>query len=179
MGLPRWLRWLKKKSACNAGDPGSIPGLRRSAGEGNGYPLQYSCLENPMDRGYKTEPLTLSLVHFHTNVMKAPFIPSPYWYMMKTGSSGVPFGTRQPRQLTTRARRISEPDNTHTRLGLKPTSQLPGCYVYAPLGWHFSSYSFPCFCFWTPVTAMKTGNFSCSLTTCLTRPRRNHKVVKQ
>ena len=38
-------------SACNAGDPGSIPGLGRSPGEGNGNPLQYSSLENPMDRG--------------------------------------------------------------------------------------------------------------------------------
>ena len=36
-------------SACNAGDPGSIPGSGRSPGEGNGNPLQYSCLENPMD----------------------------------------------------------------------------------------------------------------------------------
>ena len=40
-----------KASACNAGDLGSIPGLGRSPGEGNGKPLQYSCLENPMDRG--------------------------------------------------------------------------------------------------------------------------------
>ena len=49
-----------KASACNAGDPGSIPGLERSAGEGNGNPLLcfsfffsplYSYLENPMDRG--------------------------------------------------------------------------------------------------------------------------------
>ena len=40
-----------KTSACNAGDPGSIPGLGRYPGEGNGNPLQYSCLENPMDRG--------------------------------------------------------------------------------------------------------------------------------
>ena len=40
-----------KESACNAGDLGSIPGLGRSSGEGNGYPLQYSCLENSMDRG--------------------------------------------------------------------------------------------------------------------------------
>ena len=40
-----------KASACNAGDPGSIPGLGRSPGEGNGNPVQYSCLENPMDRG--------------------------------------------------------------------------------------------------------------------------------
>ena len=38
-----------KASAYNAGDPGSIPGLGRSPGEGNGSPLQYSCLENPMD----------------------------------------------------------------------------------------------------------------------------------
>ena len=38
-------------SACNAGDLGSIPGLGRSPGEGNGNPLQYSCLENPMDKG--------------------------------------------------------------------------------------------------------------------------------
>ena len=38
-----------KASAYNAGDPGSIPGLRRSPGEGNGNPLQYSCLEKPMD----------------------------------------------------------------------------------------------------------------------------------
>ena len=40
-----------KESVCYAGDPGSIPGLGRSLGEGNGYPLQYSCLENFMDRG--------------------------------------------------------------------------------------------------------------------------------
>ena len=40
-----------KAPACNAGDPGSIPELGRSPGEGNGNPLQHSCLENPMDRG--------------------------------------------------------------------------------------------------------------------------------
>ena len=40
-----------KASAYNTGDPGSIPGFGRSPGEGNGNPLQYSCLENPMDRG--------------------------------------------------------------------------------------------------------------------------------
>ena len=40
-----------KASACNAGDPGSIPGSGRSPGEGNGNPLQNSCLENPMDGG--------------------------------------------------------------------------------------------------------------------------------
>ena len=40
-----------KESAWNVGDPGSIPGSGRSPGEENGYPLQYSCLENSMDRG--------------------------------------------------------------------------------------------------------------------------------
>ena len=48
-GLPWWLSG--KESACNAGDLGLIPGLGRSRGGGHGNPLQYSCLENPMDRG--------------------------------------------------------------------------------------------------------------------------------
>ena len=53
-----WAKWQGfpgglevKVSACNAGDLGSIPGSGRFPGEGNGNPLQYSCLENPMDRG--------------------------------------------------------------------------------------------------------------------------------
>ena len=49
--LPRWLS-VCKASACSVGDAGDvslIPGSGRSAGEGNGNPLQYSCLENPMD----------------------------------------------------------------------------------------------------------------------------------
>ena len=50
IGGLRW--WLSsKESACNSGDIGSIPGLGRSPWEGNGNPLQYSCLENFMDRG--------------------------------------------------------------------------------------------------------------------------------
>ena len=40
-----------KESACSVGDSVSIPGLGRSPGEGSGNPLQYSCLENPMDKG--------------------------------------------------------------------------------------------------------------------------------
>ena len=63
-----------KVSACNAGDPGLIPGSGRSPGEGNGTPLQYSCLENPIDgwrslagcspRGRK-ESDTTERLHFH------------------------------------------------------------------------------------------------------------------
>ena len=49
LGLPWWLS--SKESACNAGDTGSVPGSGRSPGEGNGNPLPYSCLKNPMDRG--------------------------------------------------------------------------------------------------------------------------------
>ena len=40
-----------KESTCSVGDPGLTPGSGKSPGEGNGYPLQYSCLENPMDGG--------------------------------------------------------------------------------------------------------------------------------
>ena len=40
-----------KESACNVGDLGSIPGLGRYLGEGNGNPLQYTCMENPINRG--------------------------------------------------------------------------------------------------------------------------------
>ena len=47
--LPWWSDG--KASVYNVGDPGSIPGSGRSPGEGNGTPLQYYCLENPMDRG--------------------------------------------------------------------------------------------------------------------------------
>ena len=49
MGFPH--SSVSKESVCNAGDPGLIPGSGRSPGEGNGNPLQYSCLENPTDRG--------------------------------------------------------------------------------------------------------------------------------
>ena len=49
MGLPWWHKC--KESACIAGDQGLIPGSGGSLGEGNCYPLQYSCLENSMDRG--------------------------------------------------------------------------------------------------------------------------------
>ena len=49
MGFPGGLE--SKATAYNAGDLGSVPELGRSPGEGNGKPLQYSCLGNPMDRG--------------------------------------------------------------------------------------------------------------------------------
>ena len=59
---------VDKESAYNAGDPGLIPGLGRSAGEGIGYPLQYSGLENSMDfivHGVAKSQTGLSNFHFH------------------------------------------------------------------------------------------------------------------
>ena len=68
-----------KEPACNAGDLGLFPGLARSPGQGNGYPLQYSCLENSMDRGawlgYK-ELDTTERVLFFLNIT----IPSSFFF---------------------------------------------------------------------------------------------------
>ena len=70
-GLP-WR--LSKESACNAGDLDSIPGLGRSPGEGNCYPLQYSGLENSMDGGtwhttvHGATKSRTQLSHFHFNI---------------------------------------------------------------------------------------------------------------
>ena len=65
MGLPH--SSVGKESACSAGDPSSIPGLGRSAGEGIGYPLQYSGLENSKDcivHGVAKSQTQLSDFHF-------------------------------------------------------------------------------------------------------------------
>ena len=98
LGLPWWLRG--KESACNMGDLGSIPGLGRSPGEGNGNPLQYSCREFHGQRsleGYspwgdkeskRTEQLTLSLFSFvflspskANKQLQILFHESVYWVM--------------------------------------------------------------------------------------------------
>ena len=74
---------MVKASACNAGDLGSIRGLGRSPGEGNGNPLQYSCLENSMDRG-----VWQAIVHWvakswaqpSTRTMETKFSPPNCWF---------------------------------------------------------------------------------------------------
>ena len=55
-----------KETSCNAGDPGSDPGLGRSPGEGNGYPFQYSCLENSMDYSPWVTKSQTGLSDFHS-----------------------------------------------------------------------------------------------------------------
>ena len=62
-----------KESACSAGDLGLIPGLGRAPGEGKGYPLQYSGLENPMDSivlGVTKSQTQLNDFHFHRDLLK-------------------------------------------------------------------------------------------------------------
>ena len=78
---------ISKESACNAGDLGLILGQERYPGEGNGDSLQYSCLENPMDRGawqavlqrFKESDMTEATSHPHTkNRVEFPVIHSRF-----------------------------------------------------------------------------------------------------
>ena len=82
-----------KASACNAGDPGLIPGSGRSPGEGNGNPLQYSCLENPIDGGAlwatvhrvaksRTRLSYFTSLHFMQNLEKEELMMSPGLYRL-------------------------------------------------------------------------------------------------
>ena len=66
-----------KESTCNAGDWGSIPGSGRSPGEGNGYPLQYSCLQNPMNRGdwWATVQGFMTLRVIHGRITNTHYLP--------------------------------------------------------------------------------------------------------
>ena len=90
-------RWLSgKKSACQAGDMGSIPGLGRSPGEGNGNPLQYSCLGTPMDRrawqvilhGVAKSQTPLSM---HTHINTRDLFNSTLEGTFKTAVGGLPW----------------------------------------------------------------------------------------
>ena len=67
LGPPRWLNG--KESVCNAGDLSSIPGLKKSPGEGNGNPLHYSCLDDFMDRG-AWEPIVQGVAKSRTQLGK-------------------------------------------------------------------------------------------------------------
>ena len=72
-------RSVGKESACSAGHPSLIPGLGRSAGEGIGYPLQYSGLENSKDcivHGVEKSQTQLSNLHFHFHIFMI-FLSSP------------------------------------------------------------------------------------------------------
>ena len=90
LGFPCGL--IGKESACNAGDLGSVPGLGRHPGEGKGYPLQYSGLENSMDcivHGISKSRTQLSNFHFH-------FIRSHYLIYSDWGHLCLPPGPINP-----------------------------------------------------------------------------------
>ena len=82
-GVPQCLSG--EESACSAGDAGSIPGSRRSPGGGHGNALQYSCLENPMDRRAWQATVTkswsqleqLSTVHIYVYIWRREWLPTP------------------------------------------------------------------------------------------------------
>ena len=76
MGFPS--SSVSKESASNAGDLGSISGLGRFFGEGNGNPLQYSCLENPMDRGAR-QATVLGVARVRHNVATKPPPKTNFW----------------------------------------------------------------------------------------------------
>ena len=75
-----------KASACNVGDPGSIPGLGRSPGEGNGNPLQYSCLENPMD-GRAWWAIVHGVANSWTRLSLLTYLPLTQLGNSKTGNN--------------------------------------------------------------------------------------------
>ena len=94
-----------KESSCNAGDLGSIPGLERSLGEGKGYPLQYSGLENSMDciaYGVTKSQTRLSDFHFHFlhKVFLGSLQDSDLLFMFNTHSTSCGEGNGTPLQYS-------------------------------------------------------------------------------
>ena len=67
-----------KESACNTGDPGVTPGSERSPGEGNGYPIQYSCLENPITRGAWRATVD-GIAELDTTEQLTHYVKAQYW----------------------------------------------------------------------------------------------------
>ena len=76
-----------KESACNVGDPGLIPGPVRSPGEGHGYPCQYSCLGNPMDRGAQCATVYRVTGLDRTEWLTPSYISKHMWFLSFHDSS--------------------------------------------------------------------------------------------
>ena len=91
-----------EESACNAGNPGSIPGLGRYPGEGNGYPLQYPCLKNSMDRGAWLQSMGSQRVR-HDWATNTFTLPHYAWLLFLSSSlcRNVPSFERPPPDHTT------------------------------------------------------------------------------
>ena len=98
MGFPGSLDG--KEHACNEGDLDSIPGLGRSPEEGNGYPLQYSCLGNAMDRG----ALQATVPQFSSVAQSCPTLCNP----MNRSTPGLPVHHQLPEFTQTHVHRVDD-----------------------------------------------------------------------
>ena len=106
-----------KASACNAGDLGLTPGLGRSPGEGNGNPLQYSCLENPMDR-----EAWRATVQIRSVAQLCPTLCDP----MNRSMPGLPVHHQLPEFTQTHVHRVSDAiQPSHPLLSPSPLAPNP------------------------------------------------------
>ena len=118
-----------KESACNAGDAGSIPGSRRSSGEGHGNPLQYSCLENPMDGGgpWRASPWGGTELDMSRWLTLPPLLCCSGYIM-----SGVPDSCRGCQSVLPPRFPIRTPSDIHphcSQLPSTPTLQDPSLWM--------------------------------------------------
>ena len=132
-----------KESACNARDLASIPGLGRSPGEGNGYPLQYSCLDNPMDRGAwrltvhrvtkqldMTERLTESVLTFYVLKMITKSIIKNKRVIPSDEDHSVPYGKIYWRENVQWVFRVMHLLNLITKIAHIPTQNPSAIIIY-------------------------------------------------
>ena len=103
-----------KVSACSAGDPGSIPGSGRFPGEGNGNPLQYSCLENSMEGG-AWKATAHGVAKSRTRLSDFPFLSNDYTVEVISQFKGLDLEDRVPKELWV------EVDNTVQEVVTKTT----------------------------------------------------------
>ena len=115
---------MVRASVCNAGDPGSIPGWGRSSGEGNGNPLQYSCLENSMDGGAWWATVH-GVAKSRTRLSNFTFtftykVQEPGWLMSKG---------KEKMDISTQAERVNLPF-LHLFVLIRPFKGLDNVHLY-------------------------------------------------
>ena len=113
-----------KRLAYNAGEPGSIPGLGRSCGEGNDNPLQYICLENPMDGG-----AWWATVQFSTGAQSCPTLCDP----MNCSMPGLPVNHHLPEFTQTHVHQVRDTiQHSHPLFSPSPPAPNPSQHQSLP-----------------------------------------------